>query len=130
MWPTLLRIVAPALKRDTQADAAGRLRDDLKSNRMAAWLCLGSVTGVIVVELCDLSADDPRKTLFVRYAAGGTQGRNGRGLREVVGLLCDAAKAAGCELARIGGRRGWRRLFRDWELISDDGERVELKKVL
>lgn len=121
LWPSINRMLHPAL-----VDEAGDLRGDLTANRVAAWVAHGFAGfGVLVVELAD--DDEGRKTLWLRFVAG----RGGlKRVREALALLETAGREIGCLTARIGGRRGWVRALSDYELISDDGLHVQLRKVL
>lgn len=125
LWPSINRMLRPALVRDTTR-TPGDLFYALAGNRWAAWLAHGFAgVGIVVVELADDEAG--RKTLFVRYVAG----RAGLSiLRHGVQLLERAAANAGCVQACLGGRRGWRRAFPDYDVTLDNGSYVELRKAI
>lgn len=121
LWPSIESVLKPALH-----NTAHDVRGLLETNRWAAWLAHGFAGfGIVVVEL----ANDPdgNKCLFVRYVAGRAGRKN---IRRGLALLEDAARCAGCTLSSIGGRRGWVRVFPEYDVTNDGGSYVELRKAL
>lgn len=118
-WPYLYRVLLPALKRDSER-TPGRLFDDLVSNRAGAWVAHDFPGhGVVVAEASEGS-------LWVVYASG----KGGLAfVREAMNLFEQAARSNGYAEIRLKGRKGWQRVFPDFELMSG-GFHVELRKVL
>lgn len=117
-WPYLYRILLPALKRDPER-TPGRLFDDLVEGRAGAWVAHDFPGHGVVV------AEGNGSVLWITYTAGKAAGC----LRDGMALLEDAARANGFTEIRLKGRKGWKRMFPDFEVVTD-GFPVELRKVL
>lgn len=114
-WPYLYRILLPALERDTKR-TPGDLFDDLANGRAGAWVAHDFPGhGVTVAEACE-------GVLWITYTAGTAPLRY---LREGMALFEQAARTNGFKEIRLKGRKGWRRVFPEFETTDD-----ELRKVL
>lgn len=123
-WPSIYRGLHPAIERNEE-ETAGALFDDLVANAAGCWVAHGFAGwGVIVTR----TTSDP-KCLWIVYATGAAKSGSVQYLRDAMALFEGAARSAGCEELRLKGRKGWQRVFPDFEVLNK-GFHVELRKVL
>lgn len=127
VWPSIERVLEPALERGEAGDRE-LLRKRIADNDSAVFVAHGFAGfSVVIARLAD--TPEGRLALFLYYLAGNA-GRLWQTLPEAVELFFEAARQAGCSELRLGGRRGFRRVFNDFDVLSDDGSHVELRKVI
>lgn len=122
-WDGLWRLLEPAAAQDTTETEAS-LYAALCEGRMTAWLVSGEAAGVLVTRVDE---DDGVKTARLRYAAGRAALSH---MNRILADFEDGARQIGCEVSRIGGRRGWLRIADGYEVMSDADGHVELVKRL
>lgn len=98
---------------------------ELVAGRLALW----AVGGGWVVTEVTINADGKR-TFWVLMAGGNVGGKLSALTSETMAQFEALARRSGYMDIRIWGRRGWQRLLPDYDALTLEGGRVELRKVL
>lgn len=123
VWDGLRALLDPSLALDTEDTEAG-VYEALCEGQMTAWIGSGDAFGVLVTRVDE---DEGRKTARMRYAAGKCSPKV---MRTILADFEAGARQIGCDVVRLGGRQGWLRIARGYDVLSDENGHVELMKGL
>jgi hypothetical protein len=111
-WDLVGHHIVRAMKRGGIGDA-GPVYADVVAGRSQFWVALNA-TGVAAAAVTDLTEAMGRKICTI-VACGGDERANW--LHLIEGLE-DFARAEGCEVTRIIGRKGWSRVLPDYQTTA------------
>lgn len=124
-WETIRAALAPAIARDPKASWLDMLGMGI-SGQMRFWTATGPVAGLLAVEVQRLPGT-LRRALAVIYAGGIG---NGRAMRHTMKEIEAAAVKLKCSEVRFEGRRGWARLFPDYQATVGPDGRMKYRKAI
>lgn len=114
IWPHVKEFIAAAFDRDRGDDSADGVVADLRARRALLWIawdgdviCAAATTRLFKVEL---------GTICIITACGGREMGIDR-WRSCIRPLEEYARAEGCRVIRVEGRRGWKAVFPDYSEV-------------
>jgi len=110
--PLAIPFLAPALAADGNKVGVEDLRGLCESGGMQLWVCRDAVSKEVVAALVTEVLEYPRGMVFSLAFCGGEQVER---WAPWIAFFEDLAKTGGCMAMRIPGRKGWGRVFPEYE---------------
>lgn len=111
-WAAAEPWLLPALERDGWKVRPDHLLDFIRTGAMELWMCLDTATNEIIAALVTEGLEYPKARIFSLAYCGG---RDVARWAPWIVALEDIAAQRGYTHVRIAGRRGWERIFPDYE---------------
>lgn len=118
-WPTIAKLMAPALAVNPHGATVEQFRADLNSGALS--IVGGDVEGARGYLAFQLFEEDGERCCFASYFAGSVDGgprQMIRTMRALMNAFETSCREAGVSRILIGGR-DWGRVFPDYELTGD-----------
>lgn len=116
-WVKLAAYLAPALERQAE-QTAETICQEIAKGEAQAWAVIDSGTEALVGALVSHIGQFPSglKCLTVTLCATQDTDIAWESMRGVIATMEEFGREYGCDVIRIYGRRGWERVFRDFDL--------------
>ena len=125
-WGEISRGLKQAIKRDPKANWLDMLGMAI-SGQMQFWRCSGPSDGFLATEV-QRFAGTLKRALVIVYAGGLGNGPDDmRAMMEIIELVALKSK---CVEVRFEGRKGWRRVFHDYQATCGEDGRWRFRKAL
>lgn len=109
-WPRIATMLAPALN-DPQRYTIRDLFDRAMLGRVQLWVAASELRGVLAAFATDVLEYPRSRTLRIFLGAG----TDHRAWSDKIRVLEEYARSRNCQHVEIQGRRGWERVFPDYE---------------
>lgn len=118
VWPEVWPVLRPAVERDkrrSMMDVFGQLA----SGELWLWRLSGDPDGLLVTTVEEEPGTCHRRIFWIVYAAGVVATKAGFG--EVMDFCERQARGFNCSELKMEGRKGWERLFPEFECEPQEG---------
>jgi len=120
-WGEIGAALEPAVKRDPKRDL-GLVKAQVATRNLVVWKSIGAIRAYVVTQI---TSEPEGRVFWTIYIAG--EGKPSES-RPLMRLLEQRALETGCKAHRFEGRKGWGKLFPDYERTQGPDGRWHYRK--